>query len=76
MITSVLPSRGAFGRLCRRTHAAPDLLGYGRYQDVAFDAILLDGQVEHQRTFVHTQWPAWHEMLLVALADASSNLLV
>lgn len=58
MITSALPSRDVFGRPGRRTHAVPDLLGYGRYQDVAFDAISLDGQVEHRRAFVHTQWPA------------------
>lgn len=37
-------------------HAAPDLLGYGKHQAVAFDAISLPGQVEHLRTFIDTHF--------------------
>ncbi|AJK48787.1 alpha/beta fold hydrolase [Burkholderia plantarii] len=35
-----------------RRHAAPDLLGYGAYRHVPFEAISLPEQVEHIRAFI------------------------
>ncbi|HEX7749559.1 MAG TPA: alpha/beta hydrolase [Bordetella sp.] len=37
-------------------HAAPDLLGYGQYQTVPFEAVSLPGQVEHLRSLVDARF--------------------
>lgn len=37
-------------------HAAPDLLGYGEYRDVALERITLPAQVEHLRQFIDARY--------------------